>query len=513
MWLGRNLANGLLADRSLWGFPVLLTIILLVFASVNFLIFHTLAELFAISVALVMFSFSWYTSDFNKNPFLLFLASGYFWVGVLDLVHALTYRGLDILPYTGTNASSQFWIVTRYYEAGLLLLAPIFADRVFRKDRLFAINGLIAVALGGFVFTGQMPDTYIQGSGLTPFKIYSEYLIIVMLTASVGVLTYRRTLLERDEATLLIVSILLTVGAELAFTAYADPYGLANLIGHLFKLFSFWMIFQAIVANSLRKPYLDLKDALETARDSRQAAEQANRAKSDFLSMMSHDLRTPLNAIIGFSDMMRQEALGPIGNPKYAEYTEAIRKSGAQLVDLINDVLDVSKIESGSYELDDEEIDVRRLLADINLGYDGETPLGSHVIRVDIPAGAPHLRGERRALSQIVTNLIGNSVKFSAAGSEIMVSWRPGNDGRWVLGVHDRGRGIPADRIDRITEPFVQGDPHLSRGQEGIGLGLHIVRLLSDLHDATLRIESAEGVGTAVFVEFPAERIAPAAGA
>ncbi|GHD53306.1 hypothetical protein GCM10017083_29820 [Thalassobaculum fulvum] len=506
--LGSRLAADPLANPRLWGFPIALTGILLVIAYFDFLTFHTLAEFFAISVALVMFSFSWYTSDFSRNRFLLFLASGYFWVAVLDLAHALTYKGLAILPYTGTNATSQFWIVTRYFESVLLLLAPILAGRALRKEWLFAANGVIAVGLGAWVVSGHMPDTYVEGTGLTPFKIYSEYVIIaVLIAAVVALLTYRRTLLDREEATILIASVLLTIAAELAFTVYDDPYGLANLVGHVFKLFSFWMIFQAIVASSLRRPYLDLQDALEVARESRRSAEQANQAKSDFLSMMSHDLRTPLNAIIGFSDMMRHETLGPLGNPKYAEYTEAIRKSGAQLVDLINDILDVSKIESGSYELDEELIELRPLLSEICLGYDRDTPLGRHAIRLDIPADAPRLRAERRALSQIATNLIGNSAKFSEPGSEIVVSWGPRGDGRWALGVRDRGRGIPADRIHRITEPFVQGDPHVSRRRQGIGLGLHIVRLLSELHGAALLIESVEGEGTAVHVEFPAERI------
>jgi len=505
--LGARLAASPLAKSRLWGFPIALTAILLVIAYFDFLTFHTLAEFFAISVALVMFSFSWYTSDFSRNRFLLFLASGYFWVGVLDLAHALSYKGLSILPYTGTNASSQFWIVTRYFEAVLLFLAPLLAGLAIRKAWLFAANGAVALALAGGVVSGWLPDTYVEGTGLTPFKIYSEYVIILMLIAAVVAILHRRTLLDREEAMLLVASVLMTIGAELAFTVYEDPYGLANLVGHVFKLFSFWMIFQAIVASSLRKPYLDLQDALEVARESRRSAEHANRAKSDFLSMMSHDLRTPLNAIIGFSDMMRHETLGPLGHPKYGEYTEAIGKSGAQLIDLINDILDVSKIESGSYDLDEEEIEVRPLLADICLGYDRDTPLGSHAIRLDIPADAPCLRAERRALSQIATNLIGNSAKFSEPGSEIAVSWRPGEDGGWALGVHDSGRGIPADRIHRITEPFVQGHPHLSRRRQGIGLGLHIVRLLSDLHGATLRIESVEGKGTTVYVEFPADRI------
>ena len=492
-----------------WIFPLFLTLVLLVISRVDFVIFHTLAEFFAISVALVMFALSWHTRSFTNDRFLLFLSCGYFWIGALDLAHALSYKGLEIMPHSGTNASSQFWIVTRYYEASLLFLAPVLARRSHRKEWLFAANGLLAVALCAWVLSGHLPDTYVEGTGLTAFKIYSEYAIIVLLSGAITMLLRHGDRIDRDESTLLVASILLTMGAELSFTVYVDPHGLANLVGHVFKLLSFWVIFQAVVANNLRKPYIDLQGALALARESRRAAEQANRAKSDFLSMMSHDLRTPLNAIIGFSDMMRLQVLGPLGSPRYLEYTEAIRKSGAQLVDLINDILDVSKIENGSYPLDEEVVAVGPLLSDVCSGFDRRMGLGSHAIRIDIPDDSPDLLADRRALSQIATNLVGNSAKFSEPGSEIVVSWHAGTGGAWALGVHDRGCGIPADRIDRVTEPFVQGHPHLSRQRQGIGLGLHIVRLLSGLHGADLRIDSVEGRGTSVTVTFPAARVVP----
>lgn len=505
--IAARLATTGMTTLGFWSFPLFLTAVLGLIASIDFVIFHTLAELFAISVALVMFSLSWYTKDFTRNHFLLFLACGYFWVGVLDLAHTLSYKGLEIMPRSGTNASSQFWIVTRFYEAALLFLAPILATRSFAKESLLAANGTVAIALGALVMSGGLPDTFVEGSGLTPFKIGSEVAIILILAGAAVILLRRRDLVEPDELTLLVASIALTAAAEATFMVYVDPHGLANLIGHIFKLCSFWLIFQAIVASNLRKPYIDLQDAVTVAGESRRSAEQANRAKSDFLSMMSHDLRTPLNAIIGFSDMMRLQTLGPLGNPKYAEYTEAITKSGAQLVDLINDILDVSRIESGTYALHEEAVAIRPLLADIGFGFDRAAPLGKHAVRLDIADDAPRLLADRRALSQIATNLIGNAVRFSEPGSEIVIEWRPGSAGRWELCVRDHGCGIPADQIGRITEPFVQGHPHLSRQHRGVGLGLHIVRLLAELHGATLCIDSVEGRGTAVHVAFPGARI------
>lgn len=504
-----SLRTAKLLSLRFWAFPAILSVVLLVIAQLDFVIFHTLAEFFAIVVALVMFALAWYTSPLTRNHFLIFLACGYFWIGALDLAHTLAYRGLELFPYSGTNASSQLWIVTRYHEAALLLLAPLLASRGINKRMLFVANGAVAVLLASWVFSGAFPDTFVEGSGLTPFKIVSEYVIIAVLIAAIFALLRWHRPTNPSETTLLVTGISLTIATELAFTVYADPFDVANKVGHILKLLSFWVIFQAIVASNLRKPYVDLQNALVLAHRNAEAAERANRAKSDFLSMMSHDLRTPLNAVIGFSDMMRSETFGPLGHPKYREYSEAIQKSGTHLLSLINDILDLSKIESGHYNLQDEVIDVGTLLRDIPVGVSAEIPMGSHPIELAIPLAAPHLRGERRALLQILANLVGNAAKFSPVGTPIRIGWQPHKDGSWALSVADQGCGIPADKLTLVTEPFVQGDPHHSRTHGGIGLGLHIVRLLTELHGGRLMLDSAVGVGTTVSVLFPVDRLVP----
>jgi PAS domain S-box-containing protein len=241
-----------------WLFPVLLAFLLVATAQYNFLLFHTLAELFAIIIAFIIFALAWKTNEFTTNRFLLFLACGYFWIGSLDLLHALVYKGMSIFPVGGANASTQFWIGTRYLEAILLFSASFSTRANFNKDRVFGIFGVISLILSYLILSEQFPASFIEGSGLTPFKVNSEYAIIAILAASIFCFYRQRKNLDPREFQLIIASIVLTMAAELAFTFYVSVYGLSNMVGHIFKFFSFWFIFHAVVTTNLKKPYQEL---------------------------------------------------------------------------------------------------------------------------------------------------------------------------------------------------------------------------------------------------------------
>jgi PAS domain S-box-containing protein len=252
-----------LFDWHVWLLPIFLASFLIFISFHNYLLFHTAAELFAILIGVLLCVVAWQTYSFSKNSFLMYLGCGYFWVAVLDGVHTLVYKGMNIYPFTVANPATQFWIATRYLEALLLLTAPLFLDRAVAKNRTFLGFGMVAVALYALIMTGRFPDAFIEGQGLTPFKVTSEYVIIATLTGALAFLTRIRTLMEPRVFALLTVSIILTIVAELAFTFYVSVYGLSNLVGHIFKLFSFWLIFVAVVRQSLKEPYLGLEQRVE----------------------------------------------------------------------------------------------------------------------------------------------------------------------------------------------------------------------------------------------------------
>jgi two-component system cell cycle sensor histidine kinase PleC len=238
-------------------------------------------------------------------------------------------------------------------------------------------------------------------------------------------------------------------------------------------------------------------------------AEAANRAKSEFLANMSHELRTPLNAIIGFSELMEQALFGPLGSPRYEEYASDINSSGKYLLGVINDILDMSKIEAGQFSIDREEIDLCPLIRETVRVVSLQAAQKSITVETRI-ADTMTLFADRRAIKQIVINLLSNAVKFTGEGGRITVRARNAS-GAMILTIEDNGCGIPKDALGKLGRPFEQVQNQFSKNHTGSGLGLAISRSLAELHGGALKIRSTEGVGTIVSVRIPAHAKAAAA--
>ena len=247
-----------------------------------------------------------------------------------------------------------------------------------------------------------------------------------------------------------------------------------------------------------------LAEDLSTARDQTEAE---SRAKSEFLASMSHELRTPLNAIIGFSEILNTEALGPIGSVKYRDYAGDIHESGQHLLDLINDILDLSKIESGQEELHEENIDIPKVTRSvIRLVGQRAEKNGVH-LELELSDPSSGLRGDERRLKQILVNLLSNAVKFTEAGGKVILKIWCHVDSGYVFQVIDTGIGIAREDIPKALSQFGQVDSSLGRQHDGTGLGLPLTKSLVELHGGSLDLQSEVGVGTTVTVRFPAERI------
>jgi PAS domain S-box-containing protein len=260
----------------------------------------------------------------------------------------------------------------------------------------------------------------------------------------------------------------------------------------------------------IRADVTELKERELDLTRARDEAEAANRAKSQFLATMSHELRTPLNAIIGFSDMLRSEVFGPLGSARYAGYAADIHASGQHLLALITDILDMSRIEAGRFELTLEPIALAPLLEESLRMVRGRAEEQSTRLAVAVAPGLATLTADRRALKQIVLNLLSNAVKFTRDGS-VAVEARPAADGGVAIAVIDSGAGIDPERLERIFDPFQRVDAKVARVSQGAGLGLSICKRLADLQGMTLAVASTLGVGTTVTLTVPpAARIAPA---
>ena len=241
-------------------------------------------------------------------------------------------------------------------------------------------------------------------------------------------------------------------------------------------------------------------------RHAKEDAEEANRSKSDFLARMSHELRTPLNAILGFSEVIRDQLFGLMEKPIYAEYGRDIHRSGAHLLSLIDDLLDVSKIEAGKFELKDEAFALAELVPDIVQLIVTDAAKKKLELKIDIAPNLCQLRADGRATKQMLLNLLSNAVKFTPAKGRIVVR-AFAEAGAIVVAVEDTGIGIAESDFDKVLAPFGQVESPMTGAGKGTGLGLTIVKSLIELHGGALRLESALDRGTTVTLTFPRERV------
>jgi len=245
------------------------------------------------------------------------------------------------------------------------------------------------------------------------------------------------------------------------------------------------------------------EDALLRAKE---VAEFANRTKSEFLASMSHELRTPLNAIIGFSEIMDDEMLGPMGNAQYKGYATDITDSARHLLELINDILDAAKIEAGEMSLAEETIDPRALVESVRRLIAPRAERAELQLELQVAGNLPALRADKTKIKQILINLLSNAVKFTPDGGRVSLGVETAEDGGLLFRVEDSGIGIAPADMDRAMTAFGQVDSRLSRKYEGTGLGLPLVKSLTELHGGDFELTSQPEVGTTATVRLPASR-------
>ena len=436
----------------------------------SYLLFHSIVEIFTIVVAVSIFMLAWNARRFMDNGYLLFLGSAFLFIGGLDLLHTLAYKGMGVFTQDGTNLPTQLWLATRYLAAFSFLVAPFLLRRRVNLSWVFIGYTAASALLVASIFVWKIfPVAYVDGSGLTDFKRISELVISFLFLVSLGLLWRHRAEFDPHVLNWIVASIAAGTASEMLFTSYASVYDLANLIGHMFDLLSFYLIYKAIVATGFNKPYdlvfHDLKQseqALLTARDQleervaertgelREANEQlrielAERKKAEeevrrlnaeleqrvrdrtaqleesnqeleaFTYSASHDLRTPLTSMSGFAALLEEE-YGPHLAPDARHYIRIIRQGAEEMACLIEDLFSFSRASRQPLNK------VRVSMADLVLQVITELAPSEKGRRVEFSIGErgqdpeealPPCLADPILLKQVYMNLISNAIKFT----------------------------------------------------------------------------------------------------
>jgi two-component system cell cycle sensor histidine kinase PleC len=402
------------------------------------------------------------------------------WTAVALLVHSLNVAACRRFLAEPAEPAIQ-----RHYRLLFTLL-----DFVFGIAWVLNVNELVAIG--------------VQGTG--DFSLFSMLLVVAVfcvLAASVPAAVYAATLPVAGVVTMHyllrgspqdLVLAGLTIGAEAYFVMVARRLHTAAL--------------SALEARGQLDVLIgELEQAKAKSDEAARWAEAANLAKSRFLAQMSHELRTPLNAILGFSEVMKGEVLGLNSLATYREYAADIHSSGQHLLNLINEVLDLSRIEAGRYELNEEPVNLGHVVDDCHRLVKLRATNRGLTIHERCEPNLPKIWADERAVRQICLNLLSNSIKFTPQGGEISVKVGWTASGGQYLSVRDTGTGIAEDEIPIVMSSFGQGSNAIKSAEQGAGLGLPIVKGLIDLHGGTLTLRSKLREGTEVVITFPAERV------
>lgn len=473
----------------------------------HYLLFHSLSEIISVVISGMVFALTLNSTKYIKNGYLQTIGVAYLFIGLIDLLHTLSYKGMGIFTDYDYYAN-QLWIGGRFIEAVTLVVA----FKMVRKGSInigltfFIYLAVTSLLLASVFYWKNFPECFNE-AGLTAFKVNMEYVICAILLLSLYLLHRNRDAFTSQISELLFWSILCTILSELAFTFYISNYGFSNLVGHYAKLTSMYLVYRAIIVSGINDPFdlifRELKENEEQLRKNLSIMKQSSEFKGRFIASVSHEIRTPLNGIMGALDVISNTDM----SSEQKELIDIMFKSSRSLMGLINNVLDLSKIEVGKMTLDEKPFSIARLTEEVvdifrmlcrakNIDIQNICAFSADDIRI----------GDEQRLRQIMINLVGNAVKFTKRGS-VTLSTRPLSLGNTVqIEVSDTGSGIHPDMHEHVFAEFAQARNEEGMKSSGSGLGLTISKKLVELMGGKIELYSELGIGSKFTVQIPLEK-------
>lgn len=469
----------------LWGSA--LTALLLA-GLVNFPFFHITVELFSIVVACGIFMVSWHSRRLHENGFFTFLGISSLAVAVIDLLHTLTYKGMGVMPLSGAPTATQLWIAGRYLQSFSILLAFFFLRRRVKDTPLVAgFVSVTALIIASIFLWRTFPDCYLEGSGLTTFKIVSEYLIILLFAASLLLLRREWSSFDPDVARLLAASFGFFMFSEFAFTQYVNVFGFANQVGHLFKVAGFYCLYRGVIVIGLTRPFnllfrelkelnrtLEQRIAEEVAKNREKDAMLVQRdrqaAVGEMIGYIAHQWRQPLNTLaLIVQELAMRGSVGELTREYLDDSSSRAVHLTRHMSQTINDFREFFRPEREKVTFSPREV-IRNSLRLVE-GNLRERRISVEVIEHgELPAvGYPN------QFAQVVLNILSNArdalVERNVPDPWIRVELSVQGD-RSVITIRDNAGGIPLDVMPRIF------DPYFTTKKDGTGIGLHMSRTI-----------------------------------
>ncbi len=479
-----------LSARHAAGFTVIFGALILI-GRANYLLMHTLAEMFSIIVAASIFMIAWNARRFTTNSYFLFVGVGLLFVAGLDLLHTLAYKGLNIFPAADANLPTQLWISARLVSSTSLLIAPVFLHR-----RLHALPALAAyAALTAFlllsIFAWRIfPACYIEGTGLTPFKISAEFVISFFYIGSLALHYLNRREFDPAVLWLMIGSISLRVVSELTFTLYVDVYDIANMLGHFLKITAFYLTYKALIESALVRPYSVFFRQIE---EKTRELERSNAELDHFASVVSHDLNAPLQTITGFAELVLERNANSLDD-KGKGHVKRIIDAADRMERLIKSVLSYARVTTHSQGFSNVSLQTALDIALANLGSSIEE-CGAEIKADELPA----VLGDEMQLVQLFQNLLGNAIKYrgpEAPKIAIKAEKTGGTASQqnvWRITVADNGIGIEPRHHEQIFQIFKRVREDRS---DGNGIGLAVCKKIVERHGGKIWVVSEPGKGS-----------------
>jgi len=471
----------------------------------NYLLFHSIVEMFSIVVACGIFIISWNCLRNKENNYLLLLGIAYFFVGSMDFIHTLAYKGMGVFPLSeGSNLATQLWLIARYIESISLCIAPLFLKRKIHVSYAFAsYTAFIAVTLLS-VYWQIFPESFIEGIGLTRYKKVSELVISLIFFGAVLQLIGKRQRFDPEEFRLLVASILISIGAEIAFIYYVNVYGISNFIGHILKIISFYLIYKAIIKTGLIRPFdilfRDLKQSEETLRDSERRLKRLNETKDRFFSIIAHDLRTPLVSTTTVFQYLIDDYKS-LSDSERLKFIEDIEVISTRTIDLLDNLLHWAKSQTGDMLCHPEKL----LFHDLLLKATAPMERFARNKNIDLNIKSGHdlwVSADSNMITTVIRNLVSNAIKFSHPDSRVLIEIKKkGKMAEFMI--KDTGTGIESDNIEKLFTIETHFTRSGTQREKGSGLGLLLCKNFIEKNGGEIRLESKENEGTTVYFSVP----------